>query len=47
MNDDISRNKEQIIRRCLRRIEEEFRGDSARLNNLHCPESPSRLRGIH
>jgi uncharacterized protein YutE (UPF0331/DUF86 family) len=39
MNDDISRNKEQIIRRCLRRIEEEFRGDSARLDNFTVQDS--------
>jgi uncharacterized protein YutE (UPF0331/DUF86 family) len=39
MNDDISLNKEQIIKRCLKRIEEEFRGDTRRLENFTTQDS--------
>ncbi len=34
MLDDISLNKAQIIQRCINRIEEEYGGDPANLNNL-------------
>lgn len=39
MNDDISRNKEQIIRRCLRRIGEEFQNNPARLEHFTTQDS--------
>lgn len=34
MPDDISLNKAQIIQRCIKRIEEEYGGEPANLNNL-------------
>lgn len=34
MNDDISRNKAEIVRRCLARIAEEYQGDPRRLDNF-------------
>jgi uncharacterized protein YutE (UPF0331/DUF86 family) len=34
MIDDVYLNKSAIIRRCLKRIQEEFRGDPARLENF-------------
>lgn len=34
MLDDVSLNKSQIIQRCINRIEEEYGGDPANLNNL-------------
>lgn len=39
MNDDISRNKSQIIRRCLQRIAEEYRNDPARLDDFTTQDS--------
>lgn len=39
MNDDIVRNKSEIIRRCLARITEEYRGDAARLDDFTVQDS--------
>ncbi len=33
MSDDITRNKSEIIRRCVARVAEEYRGDPARLDD--------------
>jgi uncharacterized protein YutE (UPF0331/DUF86 family) len=39
MIDDIALNKTAIIRRCIKRIEEEFRGDPARLDDFTIQDS--------
>lgn len=37
--DDIAINKAEIIRRCLARMDEEFRGDLSRLENFTIQDS--------
>lgn len=39
MIDDIALNKAAIIRRCVKRVEEEFRGDPARLDDFTTQDS--------